>query len=110
MNNKSLIQLQIEGIQAKGEFEKQISTILETFDVQDTVFAIKHGAVELTRGYFVESKTYDDLTQAVREMDNNQALRIVENKTFIVGDVYNSLTECMDEEKVFNIEFLEDVY
>ena len=110
MTNKSFIQIQLENIQARGKFEEGLKAILEKYDVQDSVFSVNNGNVELTKGYFVQQAQYEDLSQAIREMNNNQALRIVENNTFIVGDIYNNLSDCDECEHVFNIEFLEDVY
>jgi hypothetical protein len=110
MNNKSIIQLQLESIQSKSKFEQDIKDILEHYDVKDCVFGVNEGAYEMTNGYFIPLCTYDNLTEAVREMNTNQAIRIVENEDFIVGDVYKCLSDCADNKEVFNIEFLENVY
>lgn len=109
MNNRSNIQLQLESIHAKGEFAKQLHNILEKYDVQDTVFGIHRGLYELSSGYFVESKTYDDLDLAIREMENGQAIRVVESAKFILGDVYQNISDCPEDSHIFNIEYLEDV-
>lgn len=111
MNNKSFIQVQLEFVQAKSEFENNIKSILEKYDVQDSVFSINNrGTYELSNGYMVESKRFDSLNDAVRFMGIGQALRIVENKEFIVGNVYDKLTDCPESDHIFNVEFLEDVY
>jgi hypothetical protein len=112
MNNKSYIQFQLEYIQSKGNLERKVSSIIEKYDVKDAVFGIVCGRPqELSCGYLVESKKYDTLNEAIREMNQGQALRVVDNKEFIIGDVYEHLTDCPEQaERVFNIEFLEDVY
>ena len=112
MNNKSYIQVQLEFIQSKGLMEQEVSSILEKYDVKDTVFGIVNGKnQELSTGYLIESSRYDTLNEAVRNMNPGQALRVVDNKEFVIGDVYESLTACPENaEHVFNIEFLEDVY
>ena len=112
MNNKSYIQVQLEYIQSKGNLEQEVSSIMEKYDIKDTVFGIINGrSQELSHGYLVESKKHESLSEAIREMNQGQALRVVDNKEFIVGDVYEHLTDCPEEaDHIFNIEFLEDVY
>lgn len=111
MNNKSTIQLQLDYLQSKGDFARELHSILEHYNVQDTVFEFcaHRGLHELSNGYFVESKIFDNLDDAVREMNSNQALRIVESSKFIIGDVFSSLSDCPEESHIFNIEYLEDV-
>lgn len=111
MNYKGYIQTQIEDMRNKGLFAKQLQGIVEKYNVKDTVFG-RFGSEcrELASGYFVATKTFESLQDAIRQMNGSQAIRIVENDTFIVGDVYSSLCECEDCEHVFNIEFLEDVH
>ena len=109
MNNKSNIQLQLECLQEKSNFSRELRRILEQYDVQDTVFGSQRGLHELSTGYFVETKTYDNLDEAVREMKIGQALRVVESSKFIVGDVYARLSDCPEDQHIFNIEYLEDV-
>lgn len=112
MNNKSYIQVQLEFIQSKGNLEKEISSILENYDVKDSVFGIISGrSQELSYGYLVETKKYESLSEAIREMNQGQALRIIDNKEFVIGNIYEHLSDCPEgSEHIFNIEFLEDVY
>ncbi len=111
MRNKSYIQIQLEFIQSKGMLEKDIKSILEKYDVKDTVFGIVNNKTqELSHGYMIESQRFDNLSDAVREMNQGQALRISNNSSFILGNVYEHLSDCPESEHIFNIEFLEDVY
>ncbi len=112
MTNKSYIQLHLEFVQAKGMLEKELTQILEKYDVKDTVFGfVNRTPSELSRGYMTEVKKYDSLQEAIRDMNPGQALRVVDNKEFIVGDVFECLSDCPEnQEHIFNIEFLEDVY
>lgn len=110
MWTKSYIQLQVESIQERAKFANDITKILENYTIQDGVFGISNNnTYELSSGYFVEEKTFDTMDQLIKEMNQySQAVRIVENK-FILGNVYNCLSDIPEGSKVFSIEFLEDV-
>lgn len=107
---KSYIQLQIESMQERSKFANDISKILEHYCIQDGVFGITNGnTFELSTGYFVEVKTFEHIDQLIKEMDQSkQAVRITDNK-FILGNVYETLSEINEDVKVFSIEFLQDV-
>jgi hypothetical protein len=110
MWQKSLIQQQVELIQARVKFADDISKILESYTIDDGVFGlINNNTYELSRGYFIATKTFDNIYEATREMDQfNQAVRITNGK-FILGNVYPTLNinEDFGDNKIFSIEYLD---
>ena len=107
MNTRSYIQRVIEETDRKESFRKQLTALTEKYDVKGNVFAIGYrgGSVEVVQGYLCEEKTFESLSECVREMKPNQAVRINEG-SFILGTVYNMLSECTDG-KVLDIERLQ---
>lgn len=107
MNTKSYIQKVIEETERKDQFRTQLTALVEKYDVQGNVFAMGYrgGYVELVQGYLCEEKTFESLSECVREMKPNQAIRINEG-SFILGTFYNALSECK-EGKVLDIERLQ---
>jgi len=108
MWTKSYIQLQVEKIEERSIFVKDIIKIMEKYQIQDGVFGIANkNTYELSKGYFVETKSFDDLNDLIKEMDQNtQAVRITEGK-FILGNVYNNLTDITENcDNIFSIEYL----
>lgn len=110
MNTKSYIQLQVESIEERGKFANDITSILEKYRIIDGVFGIQNNnTYELSRGYFVETKEFDDILDLIKEMDQRyQAVRIVENK-FKLGNVYATITDAPASAKLFSIEFLQTI-
>lgn len=110
MWTKSFIQLQVESIQERAKFANDINKILENYRITDGVFGVNNNnTYELSAGYFVAVKEFNSIDEAIKEMNqNNQAVRITEGK-FILGDVYQQLSETPDDVDVFSIEFLENV-
>jgi len=110
MWTKSAIQMQIESIQERAKFASDINKLLESYRIDDGVFGVSHNnTYELSRGYFVEDKTFDDMATLIKEMNQtSQAVRITGGK-FILGTVYESLADTPEDKPVFSIEFLEDV-
>lgn len=109
MNTKSDIQIHIENIQMKYIFENGLQNIMNRFHIDDAVFSLKHGVDELTRGYFVPVGEFTNLNEAVKNMEINQAIRIVDNEQFIIGDYYTKASDCLDRDHVFNVEYLSEL-
>lgn len=110
MNTKSYIQLQVESIEERGKFAKDITNILEKFKIIDGVFGVANNRTfELSTGYFVEEKTFENIFDLIKEMDQKtQAVRITENK-FILGNIFSSLSDINTEKNIFSIEFLQNL-
>ena len=67
MWTKSYIQLQVEKIEERAIFAKDITKILEKYQIKDGVFGIKNkNTYELAKGYFVETKSFDDLNDLIK--------------------------------------------
>ena len=111
MWTKSYIQLQVESIQERAKFARDINKILESYRIDDGVFGVvNNNTYELSTGYFVEKQTFDTIDDAIVEMkQTSQAVRITEGK-FILGDVYKTLSEIPEKtDKIFSIEFFDYV-
>lgn len=107
---KSLIQQQIELIEERASFARDINEMLERYYIADGVWGVSNKRTyELSNGYFVPVKEFTSINEAIKEMDQRkQAVRIIEGRC-ILGDVYQCLADTPDEAQVFSIEFLEDV-
>lgn len=105
---KSYIQVQSELIEERGKFANDISKILENYKIEDGVFGVlNNNTYELSKGYFVEEKTFDTISDLIKEMDQRkQAVRITEGK-FILGNVYANLSDVDTDKKIFSIEYLD---
>lgn len=83
---------------------------MNKYTIQDGVFGLyRNKLYELTCGYMIAESTYDTLEDAIHNMKPKQAIRVQENKQFTVGDIVSSLTDCPQEGKVLDIEFLEEI-
>ena len=107
MNTVSNIQLVIEQENVKSRFKQALSSLVESHTVQGNVFAIdyRRNPVEVSNGYFVEEKEFDNLNDLIKEMQLNQAVSINEDK-FILGHVEQQLSNCDENAKVLDIEYL----
>lgn len=107
MYTKSLIQQRLEWIQTLEMFKEGLNDMMDKYLIEDAFFGISsNGLYEVTKGYFVDVKEYTNLDEAVREMKPNQLIHILENKTFIVGNITNSLSECSEDSHIYDVEFL----
>ncbi len=75
-------------------FESQVKEHQDRYIVDDIFYGWNgHSAYELTEGYFCETAKFDSLELAIRNMTYGQALRVIEGKEFIVGNVYSKLSQ-----------------
>lgn len=110
MYTKSLIQQKLEKIHILESFKNELSEMMDRYIIEDAFFGISNkGLYEATRGYFITSKEYDSLDEAVRDMSTNQFIHVLENKKFVVGDVVSQLSSCPDSSHVYDVEFLCEV-
>lgn len=108
MYTRSLIQQQIEREDQAFRFQEGLEKIMEKYNIKDSVFrSTKSGVMEAIKGYFTESGTYDNLSDAIRH--SNGYVRIQDNKVFSVGVVYESLSECPEGSKILDLDTLEYV-
>lgn len=111
MYTKSLIQQNLEIFQLKENFNEGISSLMEKYNIEDSIFVISGGSVkELTKGYFVVEKEYDNINDAIRNCNiNTQGIRIIENNKFSVGTIYSNLSKCPKNSNILDVELYEDV-
>lgn len=109
MNTKSNIQLVIEEDKIKSRLKTALAKLVESYEIKGNVFALdlRKNPVEVSNGYFVEEKTFDNLDDCIKEMSLDQAISINEDK-FILGHVKQSLS-LLDKEKVLDIAYLKYV-
>lgn len=108
MNTKSKIQLVLEEDNIKSNFKHTLEKLVESYTVKGNVFAVdaKRIPVEVSNGYFVEEKEYDNLADCINEMNLSQAVSIQENK-FVLGTVKKTLSECEADNKILDISYLQ---
>ena len=107
MYTKSKIQIINESLQVKDNFKRGLEELMEKYIIEDSVFVIQESVKEVTKGYFNINNEYSNLQEAIRNCNvTKQGIRIMENKSFQVGDIYNNLSEC-ESEKILDIERLE---
>lgn len=102
MYTKSLIQLQLEKEELMESFYEDLKELVNKYNIEENVFAIgPRGTEEVTEGYFVEDKIYDDLYEAVKA--SNGIIKINNSKRFTTGRLVETLTECDMEADVFDV-------
>lgn len=111
MYTKSIIQQNIEIINAKNEFKDTLKTLMEKYHIVDCVFAYsKNGVKEVVEGYFAIENEYADLNEAISHCSiHNMCVRVLNNERFQVGTIHQFISECDNNKKVFDLERLEDV-
>lgn len=111
MYTRSLIQQNLEILKAKENFNEGVSSLMEKYNIEDSIFVISNGSVkELTKGYFVIEKEYDNINEAIRNCNiNTQGVRVVENNKFMVGSIFSHLSQCPENSNILDVELYEDV-
>ena len=108
MQTKSNIQIVREQLAIREAFKDDIKSFMDKYMVEDSYFGpskcismqvIKEGdsTVEYTRGYFVFEHEYTDVDEAISNMSLHHVLRIIENKRFQVGKIFEKLSEAQGE-------------
>lgn len=110
MYTKSIIQQTVESIRAKDNFKSAIEQLMEKYNIEDSVFVLKNGFLhEVVEGYFATEADFDNLNEAISACDiNTMGVRVIGN-SFQTGKIHNSLSECADDKKVFDLKRLEDI-
>ena len=113
MQTKSNIQLIREGLAIRDSFKDNIKSFMDKYTIEDSFFGLSrnnnmyslkesHTMTEYTRGYFVFEHEYTDIDTAISNMTLDHTLRIVDNKRFQIGKVYEKLSEAKGD-KVIDI-------
>jgi hypothetical protein len=110
MYTKSIIQQKVEVLQAKSSFKNSIETLMEKYNIEDSVFVFHNGALqEVVEGYFVTEQEYSNLDEAISNCDiTSMGVRIIGN-TFQIGKLHNKISECANDKKIFDLKRLEIV-
>jgi hypothetical protein len=110
MYTKSIIQQTIEKLQTKDSFRIAIENLMEKYNIEDSVFIFKNGNMrEVVEGYFATTAEYDNLAEAISDCDPyTMAIRVI-GENFQVGTIHNSISECTNNSKVFDLQRLEIV-
>lgn len=104
MQTKSNIQLIREGLAIRDAFKENIKSFMDKYTIEDSFFGASrgqdiqsirecHSFAEYTRGYFVFEHEYTDIDTAISNMTLEHVLRIIDNKRFQIGKVYEKLSE-----------------
>lgn len=111
MYTKSLIQMNLELFNIKENFYDSLTNIMEKYNIEDSVFVtINKETKELTKGYFVIENEYNNINDAIKNMDiSSMGLRIIENKKFQTGNIYNNLSQCPKDKNKLDIDRLIEV-
>lgn len=101
MQTKSNIQLIREKLEKLDEFKKSIESLMDRYIVEDSYFGFNN---EYTNGYFVFEHEYDNINDAIinMELNSDQVIRVIENKRFQIGKRVTKLSEA-DGSKVIDI-------
>lgn len=106
MQTKSNIQLIRERLAVREEFESNLKSLMEKYIVEDSYFSQSKIDARLPeeniKGYFVFNHEYGNLNEAVINMGVADTIRIIDNKRFQVGRVYEKLSDAKGE-RVFDI-------
>lgn len=109
MYTKSLIQQNIENIRLKESFNDGLNNLMDKYNIEDSIFIYNGSVKEVTNGYFVESKEFDNLKDAINNYDINMGIRIMENERFQIGYIYNQLSQCPKDSHILDIQVYENV-
>ena len=112
MYTKSIIQQNVELLNAKNNFRTAIESLMNKYIIEDSVFVThKSGNIyEVTKGYFVTENEYNNLQEAISACDiNNMGIRVKNNEIFQIGTLHLSLNECDENKNVFDLNHLETV-
>ena len=104
MNNISKIQQTLYNIKIKECFVERLNELMEKYNIEDSIFQlINNNIKERTSGYFEVISEHETFEDAMNNW-NGQAIRIINNKKFQLGNVKVLLSECNKESVIFDIE------
>jgi hypothetical protein len=111
MQTKSNILLIKEAIAVKESAKTSLNNLMDKYTIEDSVFSFRNGMMyECTEGYFEVIGEYNTINEAVKHANiNSQAIRVINNTTFQVGNIHTILSECAVDNKVFDLNRLESV-
>ena len=110
MYTKSIIQQTVEAMHVKSNFKAAIESLMEKYNIEDSVFVLKNGFLhEAVTGYFAVEADFTSLDEAVSACDvNTMGIRVM-GDNFQTGKLHNTISECAENKKVFDLSRLEDI-
>jgi hypothetical protein len=97
MQTKSNIQLIRENLAVRDTFKANLEAFMDKYMVEDSFFTpskkVLGEMVENVKGYFVFEHEYNTFNEAISNMNHESTIRIIENKRFQIGKVYERLSE-----------------
>lgn len=110
MYTKSIIQQTIEALRAKDNFRAAIESLMEKYNIEDSVFVLKNGFLhEAVEGYFNVESNFESLAEAVSNCDINTMGIRVKGDNFQTGKLYRTISECDENKPVFDLDKLETI-
>ena len=99
MQTKSNIQIMLENLAIRDAFKTSIESFMDKYIIEDSYFGIsqKKSLDEYNKGYFVFEHEYDNINDAIINMTPNHVIRIIENKRFQIGKIYEKLSEAIGD-------------
>jgi len=97
MQTKSNIQLVRENLAVRDTFKSNLQELMDKYLVEDSYFTPSRknlGKYDVNnKGYFVFEHEYNTFDEAISNLTENNTIRIIENKRFQIGKVYEKLSE-----------------
>lgn len=111
MYTRSLIQQHLEMIDILESFKENINSIMDQVIIENSVFGCnRQGSVrEIFTGYFIEDQIFENLSDCVKNLKQNQYIQIKENSQFITGYIQQNLFNCPENARVLDLETMEYV-
>ena len=111
MYTKSIIQQTVEALQVKDSFRIAIEQLMDKYTIEESVFVFKNGMLhEAIEGYFEVDKEYTTISEAISNCNlNTMGIRVINNQTFVTGNLKRTISECNSEAQVFDLDKLENV-
>lgn len=109
MLTKSKIQLLKEHYEIANNYREGLENLMNKYIIEDSVFTWNNGLVECTEGYFEVIGEYKNLNEAIKEVSSKSytGIRILNNTDFQVGMIHTKISECNEDNKIFDIKRLE---
>lgn len=102
MQTKSNIQLIRESLRMLETFKINLESYMERWTIEDSYFTpnktIMGCPSENCKGYFSVKQEYTNINEAISNMTLDQTIRIIENKRFQVGNVFEKLTDATGDD------------
>ena len=104
MFTKSKIQQILEARKAKNQFIESLQYIMEKYNIEDSIFSYSGKLTEVTKGYFEINENYSSLQEAVNNYEPGMGIRIMNNKTFQLGNIHTFISECDKNKTIMDID------